>query len=164
MCSRTRALLLDLLQWLECGEYLPGNGASSADIPKARDFAAGALEKQRRRLKRDGKALAEVDDEHRHEVRKDAKKFRYAAEFFGSLFNDKRGSRRQKKFVVAMEVLQDDLGALNDLATGPDVLVRHGLDQHPARDTVVFHAEKDKLIETAQASVDEMLDAKRFWG
>ncbi|NKL33215.1 CHAD domain-containing protein [Rhizobium leguminosarum bv. viciae] len=161
---RTRALLLDLLQWLECGEYLPGNGASSVDIPKAKDFAAGALEKQRKRLKKDGKALATVDDEHRHEVRKDAKKFRYAAEFFGPLFDDKRSSRRQKKFLYAMEALQDDLGALNDLATGPDVLVRHGLDQHPASDTVVIHADKDKLIEKAQASVDEMLDTKRFRG
>ncbi|MBB5575284.1 CHAD domain-containing protein [Rhizobium paranaense] len=34
-------------------------------------------------LTKHGHALAEVDDEHRHQVRKDA--LRYAAEFFASL-------------------------------------------------------------------------------
>jgi CHAD domain-containing protein len=54
-----------------------------------------------------GSALAETDDEHRHQVRKDAKKLRYAVEFFGSLFDDKRGARRHRKFIAAMEELQD---------------------------------------------------------
>ena len=161
--SRARALMLDLLEWLECGDYLSGNGAGSGGCPSARDFAARALDKQRKRLKKDGQALAKVDDEHRHEVRKDAKKFRYAAEFFVSLFDDKRGSRRHKKLLVAMEALQDNLGGLNDLATGPDVLVKHGLDEHPAKDSVVSHADKAALIDRAQAAVDDILDTKRFW-
>lgn len=121
------------------------------------------LDKQRKRLKKDGSSLAKVDDEHRHEVRKDAKKFRYAAEFFASLFGDRRGAQRHKKFLAAMETLQDDLGVLNDLATGLDVLEKHGLAEHPAKDTVVSHADKSALIGTAQASVDDVLDTKRFW-
>ncbi|CUX61173.1 CHAD domain-containing protein (plasmid) [Agrobacterium tumefaciens] len=63
-----------------------------------------------------------VDDEHWHEARKDAKKLRYAAECFRVLFPDKRGARRYKRSVGTMEVLQDELGALNDLATGPEGL------------------------------------------
>ena len=155
--------MLDLLEWLECGEYLSGNANGSAYIPSARDFAASALDKQSKRMKKDGQGLAKVGDEHRHEVRKDAKKFRYAAEFFASLFDDRRGARRHKKFLVAMEALQDDLGALNDLATGPEVLEKHGLAEHPAKESVVFHADKQALIERAQAAVDEVLDTKRFW-
>ncbi len=107
--------------------------------------------------------MATLDDDHRHEVRKDAKRFRYAAEFFASLFDDARGVRRHKKFLAAMEALQDDLGALNDLATGPEVLDKHGLSGHPAKDSVISHADKDALIERAQASLDDVLDSKRFW-
>ncbi|MFK0332790.1 CHAD domain-containing protein [Rhizobium sp. NPDC090275] len=161
--SRTRALMLDLINWLECGDYLPGNGPVSADVPGAQDFAARVLEKQRKRLKKDGSALAKADDEHRHDVRKDAKKLRYAAEFFASLFDDKRSARRYKKFLTAMEALQDELGALNDLATGPEVLEKHGLADHPAKDTVISHRDKAGLLGKAQAAVDDVLDTKRFW-
>jgi triphosphatase len=161
--SRSRALMLDLFEWLECGEYLLGSRSGIADIPSARDFAARVLEKQCKRIKRDGHNLARVDDDHRHEVRKVAKKLRYAAEFFVSLFENKRGARRHRKFLAAMEALQDELGALNDLAAGPEVLEKHGLAEHPARASVVSHADKEALIENAQASVDDLLDAKRFW-
>ncbi len=161
--SRARALMLDLVNWLECGDYLPGNGAVSTDVPSGQDFAVSVLEKQRKRMKKDGSALAKADDEHRHDVRKDAKKLRYAAEFFASLFDDKRSARRHKKFLAAMEVLQDELGALNDLATGPEVLEKHGLADHPARDTLVSHRDKAGLVAKAQAAVDEVLDTKRFW-
>ncbi|WP_280524704.1 CHAD domain-containing protein [Rhizobium grahamii] len=122
------------------------------------------LEKQRKRLKKDGSSLVTKNDEQRHEVHKDAKKFRYASEFFTSLFDDKRGARRHKKFSIAMEALQDQLGALNDLATGPEVLEKHGLADHPAKASVVSHAQKSALVEKAQAAVDEVLDTKRFWG
>ncbi len=160
---RARALMLDLLQWLECGDYHHGNSPMSAEIPDALAFAGRALEKQRKKLKKDGGALAKLDDEHRHEVRKDAKKLRYAAEFFASLFDDKRGRRRHAKFLAAMEALQDNLGALNDLVSVPGVLDKHRLANHPASDTVLSHAEKDALIDSAQAHVDDVLDAKRFW-
>jgi CHAD domain-containing protein len=62
-----------------------------------------------------------------------------------------------------MEELQDYLGALNDLATGPNVLAQHGLANHPARDSVVSHDDKNALIRMAQSSVDEVIDTKRFW-
>ncbi|TWB07809.1 inorganic triphosphatase YgiF [Rhizobium sp. ERR 1071] len=160
---RARALMLDLLQWLECGDYHHGNSAMSAEIPDALAFARRALDKQRKKLKKDGSALSKLDDEHRHEVRKDAKKLRYAAEFFASLFDDKRSRRRHAKFLAAMEALQDDLGALNDLVSVPGILEKHRLENHPSRDTVLSHAEKDALIDSAQAHVDDVLDAKRFW-
>jgi inorganic triphosphatase YgiF len=158
--SRARALMLDFNEWLECGDYharvVPGNAP-------AHDFAAKALGKMRRKLKKHGRDLAEVDDEERHQARKDAKKLRYAAEFFGSLFDNKRGVRRHKRFIASMEELQDHLGDLNDLATGPRVLSQQGLSNHPARDTVISRANKGALIDKAQASLDDVLDAKRFW-
>ncbi|CAN7618722.1 CHAD domain-containing protein [Rhizobium sp. LjRoot258] len=161
--SRARALALDFNDWLQCGEYLEWIATDDRPGISASEFAAEALDKMRKKLKKHGMALAAVDDEHRHEVRKDAKKLRYAAEFFGSLFDSERGTRRHKKFIAAMADLQDDLGALNDLATGPDVLEKYGLADHPARDSVLSHADKDVLIGKAQDSVDDILDAKRFW-
>ncbi|WP_312884644.1 CHAD domain-containing protein [Rhizobium laguerreae] len=160
--ARTRALMLDFSEWLYCGDYLLVEAAAPEQISTG-DFASMALDKLRKRLKRHGQALAEIDDEHRHEVRKDAKKMRYAAEFFSSLFQDERGIRRYKRFIAAMEELQDELGALNDLATGPDVLARYGLADHPARDVVIAQGDKASLIRKAQVSIDGVLDAKRFW-
>ncbi|WP_315855402.1 CHAD domain-containing protein [Rhizobium leguminosarum] len=160
--SRARALLLDFSEWLHCGDYLTVE-AAAPDQVSIRDFAAMALDRMRKRLKRHGQALAEIDDEHRHEVRKDAKKLRYAAEFFASLFKDEREIRRYKRFIAAMEELQDELGALNDLATGPDVLANLGLADHPARDLVLAHGDKASLIRNAQLSINGVLDAKRFW-
>ncbi len=161
--SRTRALMLDVVEWLQCGDYLSGGLGTGEASDASQAFAAGVLEKQRKRLKKDGRALKKLDDQDRHEIRKDAKKFRYAAEFFASLSDDKRSARRHSKFLKAMEALQDQLGALNDLVTEPDVLNRHGLSNHPAADTVMYHGAKGKLIDAAQDALDEVLDTKRFW-
>ncbi|MBB2697038.1 UNVERIFIED_ORG: CHAD domain-containing protein [Rhizobium esperanzae] len=49
-----------------------------------------------------------------------------------------------------MEELRDQLGALDDVVTGPDVLEKHRLADHPARDDVVSPADKASLIDAAQ--------------
>jgi CHAD domain-containing protein len=49
-------------------------------------------------------------------LRIQVKKMRYAAEFFSELFQNKKAMRRQKKFMPALERLQDGLGDLNDIA------------------------------------------------
>ncbi|WP_426129503.1 CHAD domain-containing protein [Pararhizobium sp. PWRC1-1] len=160
---RTHALMLDLNEWLWSGAYLDYADALETPRTSATEFACEALDKLRKKLKKQGRNLADVDDEHRHEARKDAKKLRYAAEFFGSLFTDKSGARRYKRFIAAMENLQDQLGALNDLATGPDVLDKLGLRGHPEADQLISHADKASLIRKAQDALNDVLDAKRFW-
>ncbi|WP_024927386.1 MULTISPECIES: CHAD domain-containing protein [unclassified Mesorhizobium] len=69
-----------------------------------------------------GNNLVDADDETRHEVRIVAKKLRYAAEFFEPLYKSKAEAKRHRRFITAMEDLQDLLGSLNDLATAPDML------------------------------------------
>nr|WP_168879020.1 CHAD domain-containing protein [Rhizobium sp. P28RR-XV]NLR85619.1 CHAD domain-containing protein [Rhizobium sp. P28RR-XV] len=156
---RARALMLDFHEWLHTGAYRDG----PAKDKTIGEQAVEALDKMRKKLKKHGRDLAHVDDEKRHEARKDAKKLRYAAEFFKSLFADHKKARRHKRFIKAMEELQDQLGALNDLATGPDVLDKHGLRDHPGAASVISHADKSSLILAAQAALDDVLDAKRFW-
>lgn len=161
--SRARALMLDFSEWLHCGNYLVLPDTQEVRETSAADFAGTALDRMRKKLKKHGSALAEVDDEQRHEARKDAKKLRYAGEFFASLFDDKRGVRRHKRFMASMEELQDHLGALNDLASGPEVLEKHDLADHPASESVLSHADKTQLIDAAQTALDDVLDSKRFW-
>jgi CHAD domain-containing protein len=161
--SRARTLMVDLNQWLRCGECQRDPRTAELREGPALDFAGAALDRLRKRLRKHGMALSEVDDEHRHEARKDAKKLRYAAEFFASFFDDKRGVRRHMRFVAAMEELQNQLGALNDLATGPDVLEKHNLADHAALDDVVSQVDKAGLIDAAQTALYDVIDAKRFW-
>ncbi|CCM78185.1 CHAD domain-containing protein [Rhizobium mesoamericanum] len=161
--SRARALMLDFNEWLRCGEYLFLPETDKIRNLPAVEFAGMALGRMRKKLKKHGRALAKVDDQQRHEARKDAKKLRYAVEFFASLFDGKRSVRRHRRFLKKLTELQDQLGSLIDLVTGPDVLSRLGLTDHTASDSIISHADKDALIEDAQASLDNVLHAKRFW-
>ncbi|HEV7309599.1 CHAD domain-containing protein [Ensifer sp.] len=160
--SRGRALLLDLHEWLHGGAYLSNVPAEFRDR-SAVDFAEAVLDRERRKLKKHGRALGKVSDEERHEARKDAKKLRYAAEFFASLFDDKRGARRHRRFIDAMTGLQDRLGTLNDLVSAPLVLEDVGLDDHPDAEALTVRTDKEKLIDSAQGALDDVIDAKRFW-
>jgi CHAD domain-containing protein len=126
----------------------------------ASDFASAALDLQRKKIKKHGRDLAEADDEHRHQVRKDAKKLRYAADFFASLFDNMKSRRRHKRFVKVMETLQDQLGILNDLAVRPHVLEKLGIEDDGSLAGAVDKAE---FLEAAEAALDDLLEVKRFW-
>lgn len=89
--TRARTLMLDLAQWTASGAWLAASENREVREQPARDFAGEALDRFRRKVKKGGRDLA-AEDEARHEVRKDAKKLRYAAEFFTALFDS--ASRR----------------------------------------------------------------------
>ncbi len=119
--ARTRALMLDLSEWLTFGDWriapadpaLPGRDIASA--------ARSILQARRGKLKRGGRHLADLSDEKRHELRKQGKKLRYATEFFATLYPASAGYRL---FLDKLQKFQDQLGELNDLATLPELLAR----------------------------------------
>lgn len=161
---RARIVLLNVAHWLEQGRWIDSDGGEVDGNEPARAFAGSALARFRRRVKRRGKGLAALDDETRHEVRKDSKTLRYASEFFAFLFDRKRAQRRQKRFVAAVEGLEDRLGALNDLATAPHLLEKLGLvDQDGAGELLANETAKMKLLALAEDAHDELFDTKRFW-
>ncbi|MEA3390700.1 MAG: CHAD domain-containing protein [Pseudomonadota bacterium] len=160
---RVRGLMLDLTEWLLDGSWLTAAGTQNLRGQQAQVFAAGALDRLRRRVKKQGRDLEAVDDEARHEVRKDAKKLRYASEFFVALFDGKRERRRHKRFVAALEELQDQLGALNDLATAPEVIRELGLESDPEAEALLGSGKRKALIAAAAEAHDALVDAKRFW-
>jgi triphosphatase len=95
----------------------PDAAASKLSAPVG-DFAASVLDKRHRRLRKRGGDVPDAPAAERHRVRIDAKKLRYAAEFFASLYAPKR----VRRYVGALEDLQDILGALNDAAVAERLL------------------------------------------
>ncbi|WP_426175345.1 CHAD domain-containing protein [Massilia sp. TWR1-2-2] len=81
-------------------------------------FAGATLKRNGLRLRSRGADLDGATVEARHRVRIAAKKARYAAEFFGSLFSP----RQVKPYVKALTCLQDGLGVLNDAAVADRLL------------------------------------------
>ncbi|WP_332817822.1 CYTH and CHAD domain-containing protein [Sphingopyxis sp.] len=160
---RGRRLMFDLVAWQACGGWAGSSGGACDGNQPATEFAAAALDRFRRRVKRRGRDIERADDDARHELRKSAKKLRYASEFFSSLFDGKRERRRYKRFVSMMKELQDQLGALNDLATAPDILARLDMTDHPEARDVLAGGDKKKLLEAAAEAHEDLLDVKRFW-
>ena len=117
-CDRFRMLVLDTAAWIETGDWT----SNADDLARAiRDqpiatAAAVEMERRRRKIVKRGMRLAEIDPLRRHRIRIEAKKLRYACEFFGGAFPGKKVARRRKKLIAALERLQDTLGDLNDIA------------------------------------------------
>lgn len=74
-------------------------------------FARKILTRDQRRLRTRARNLRAATPEVRHRLRIAAKKTRYAAEFFGSLFSPKT----VRPYVKGLTGLQDELGSLNDV-------------------------------------------------
>ncbi|MBM3606029.1 MAG: inorganic triphosphatase [Alphaproteobacteria bacterium] len=161
--AATRGLMLDVTEWASSGPWLGEPDHEKDRNLSARAFAAHALKRFRRKVKKGGKDLAHLEDEARHELRKDAKKLRYAAEFFAPLFDGKRESVRQKAFMAALEDVQDHLGALNDLATAPQVLDRLGIADEPEASALLAGGKKKALLAQAAEAHGDLVDAARYW-
>jgi triphosphatase len=161
--ERTRTLMLDLAAWLHGGDWLAEPELEAARTMPARDFASSALSRYRRKVKRAGRGLTAMEDEARHEVRKDAKKLRYASEFFTPLFQSDDTRKRRKRFGAALEDLQEQLGALNDLSAAPEVLERLGLGAGPEHEALIPAGDKEPLLQAAERAYQKLAGAKRFW-
>lgn len=110
-----RRLMFDLAVWIEAGPWTRA-GADAPSRASLADFAAAALDKRRRKLKSRGRRLDRLSVEERHQVRIDAKKLRYAVEFFTCLYPEKKQRQRARAYLEALKALQQDLGELNDIA------------------------------------------------
>lgn len=120
--QRYSRLLLALGHWTQTTH-------TRESIPAAQQAALAALLEQSapRMLKRwhakllkRGDGLQSLSPEARHQVRIVAKRVRYAAEFFSSLYP----LRRMRPYVKTLVALQDELGRLNDAEVAAGLL-RH---------------------------------------
>lgn len=103
-----------LRPWEETGAALPADTAG---------FAREALGRGMRKVRKRGRVLETLPVPELHEMRKDCKRLRYAAEFFGAATAH---GGRVKPFLKRLSALQDELGRLNDAATASALMGRLG--------------------------------------
>jgi len=161
--ARARAFPLELAQWLATGSWANDAGTADRRDQLVKQFAVKALNRLRRRVKRYGRDLEAIDAAERHRARKAAKKLRYAAEFFGPLFDNARKRRRCDRFIVALKRLQDELGALNDIAVTPMLLDKLGLIGEPGTSTLLGKSRHKRHLRAATDAYRDLIRAKRFW-
>lgn len=98
----------------------PWEGAEPS--PHLRDFAAAALARRRRRLRRPGRNIAGLEPPVLHAIRIQAKRLRYAAELFAPLWDDAAARRCIRR----MTAVQEQLGQLNDASVAAELMARLG--------------------------------------
>jgi len=164
-----RQFLLDIVAWVNAGRWLSEGDRPSRDEP-ASAFASRALDKWSRRVRKRGRGLAGLSPQDRHKVRIAAKKLRYGAEFFASLYSGNKASKRCEVFLSALSDLQDHLGALNDIASGRELLDSlTGPDADAARllaDRVAAIATPKKTrrrLKRAKRAHERLTESKPFW-
>lgn len=119
-------------------------------------MAARSLRRRHRRILQAGHDLAGLHPHDRHKVRIEAKKVRYGAQFFGSMWpgHDEQISRLE----ALLSELQDRLGALNDQVTWTSIEVDNGLvDAEPP------HVDIPGEIATAQTLIADLAELTPFW-
>ncbi|WP_340317190.1 CYTH and CHAD domain-containing protein [Rhizorhabdus argentea] len=158
--GRVRLLPIEIAEWLAIGSWKAGHQDRRLHEQMIPVFAANRLDLLRKRIRREGRRLARVDDEHRHEVRKDAKKLRYVAEFLASLFPGRKAHRRLEHLLDRLEALQDKLGKLNDMAAAPELLAQLGLDPEIGARSP---KNRTRLLGDAEKCFDALINTKRFW-
>ncbi|MCR5878179.1 CYTH and CHAD domain-containing protein [Phenylobacterium sp. J367] len=104
--ARFRKLMIDVTAWIETGAWLSDEEGRDVRDQKATAFAAAALDHRRKKLRKLARDLATTTDEKRHRARIEAKKLRYGAETFASLFPEKATTR----FIGRLKELQEELG------------------------------------------------------
>lgn len=112
--ERFARLLLDTVAWVEVGSWSRDPASRELREMRIEDFAAPRLERRSRRLRKAGRRLRDLDAASRHELRIEAKKLRYAAEFFSPAYEG--APKRRRAFISALKRFQEALGELNDIA------------------------------------------------
>ena len=167
--ARAQKLILDLVRFVETrGWLVPEDFEQTARLAATvAGLAEAALDKAWKKAKKRARGIETLDSEHRHELRKELKKLRYAVEFLGPLYQ----AKRIEPFLKRLKKLQDVFGELNDAATVRTMFA--GDDAPLAGDTGAQRA-IGWLIGAAQARAEhgwtgakalwkELEDTRPFW-
>lgn len=129
----------------------------------ARAFARERLATRHARLLRQGRHLARLTAQERHRLRIRAKKMRYGAEAFASLFEPARA----RPYLEALAALQDLLGHLNDLTTARAHICRLCARARCREESTRFgewaSAHEERALGRLRACWKRLLRRERFW-
>jgi inorganic triphosphatase YgiF len=116
--QRYHRLLLTLAAWLKNERW--HENTKCVKKYQVIDIASASLSKRYKQLLQRGEHLDHITPEGRHAARIAAKKLRYAAEFFASLYY----SKKTRAFIRNLSQLQDRLGVLNDITITENLLFK----------------------------------------
>jgi triphosphatase len=167
--KRYAIMLFEIAAWIETGSWghLESDGPPSLRDMPVKTFAAEALDRLYKRVRKRGRKFARLDPGERHKLRVRAKELRYAAQFFATVFDGRR--KKRARFLAALERMQDHLGALNDIAVARDrILIEAALEQPQlafAAGRVTGHREQEEaaLLRKAAADLKNFHKATPFW-
>jgi CHAD domain-containing protein len=155
----TLALLPTLRPW---GEGSQPGGSFRLALP-IRDYAADSLKRRLKSVLTYGDDLSAHDPAELHELRKQAKRLRYATEFFAPLFPDKP----VRRYLPRLEDLQEELGALNDRTVAAALMEQlgGGADRAFAAGVVMGFgaASSARAAARIQRAWDKFIQARPFW-
>ncbi len=125
-----------------------------------RAFAAHALRRRARNLLAAGEDLAALPLPALHEVRKNAKRLRYGAEFVGDFW----GGKATRKYLERLGELQEALGEINDAVSVEPLLAKLGPCGFAAGMAVGIATERSMpALQDAQNAWDKLCASDGFW-
>jgi triphosphatase len=153
-------LLLKLAREVDQLRAEPAGEAGAAAPASLRTLAGAALNKRHKRLAMEARALTDADSQHRHNLRVDSKKVRYAAEFFSGLFDGKAASR----YSARLAALQEQLGQMNDIVTARTLLDSLAPDAASAMLVEAWLAGREHdAMQALPAAMNRLAATDRFW-
>jgi triphosphatase len=167
--------LIDLVAWIECGCWRRDSGKRQR---KGRErpievTAPCILQRHWDKLRKAEPRVDNMSPAARHEVRINAKKLRYASEFFADLYIGDSSRRQHKLFVKRLARLQDDLGGLNDIETGDRLIAQLGVNagsiggpgivHPPALQADALPRTAAEILKDAAASFAQLTETPVFW-
>ena len=115
---RYTALILRLARWFDSRGWADSDAAEDLRRPLG-EIAPWVLHRRHRNARKRSKHFARQSYEDRHELRIALKKLRYTGEVLGGLYD----SEKVREFTEQLKLLQDDLGAANDLHVGRSLVI-----------------------------------------
>lgn len=177
---RFRLLVLGLAAWIEAGDWTRIDeepARANRDLPIA-IAAAAQMDHRRKKIVKRGNKLDHLDPTSLHRIRIQAKKLRYAGEFFGVTFPGKKATRRHKILIKSLQWLQETLDDLNDISVHEGITERladvqsagnnrkrRGSNKAFAAGRLSGHEEARivSLLKDAERAYEKFAKAKPFW-
>lgn len=161
--ERHTRLALSLGRFVAATEWREGGDTKHLD-ENVKVFAAEALDRHFKQVRRSGRRIMNLDAEGLHALRIEIKRLRYALEFFAALFDP----REVRRFLDGLAGLQDFLGNLNDLAVAQRLITTLGKpDAGRAYAegvlTGFYGASLERKRKSLRSQWAEVLVQERFW-
>src|SRR5262249_19901745 len=162
--DRFRALLLDVAEWVEVGPWTADESLRNPREGTVAEHAAKLLARGRKRIREKGADVRAIDVKQRHELSIRADNLRYTVNVCAGVFNGEENTARREAGLTALKDLQDQLGAMNDLARR-EALVKdgHALGDHANGLLEPKQADVEQLLDRAQKAHADFAKVKSFW-